>query len=197
MKEEIITTIISILNALIPVAHASEEAVSAVEQSLPGMLGINWKGFIGQLVNFAIVLFVLWKWVFGPLGQKLEERTTKIEQSLKNADEIELKHRQAEEHRQAEIEKARIEASEIIVKAQKTAEQTKEEIVAEARASTERMMEQTKAQMASEKNKLMAEVREEAASLVVAATEKILREKIDTKKDESLIKESLQSVKGK
>lgn len=197
MKEEIITTIISILNALIPVAQAAEEAAHEAQQSLPGMLGINWKGFIGQLVNFAIVLFVLWKWVFGPLGKKLEERTAKIEESLKNADEIEAKHKEAEEHRKAEIEKARIEASEIIVKAQKTAEQTKEQIVAEARAATERMMEQTKTQLASEKSKLMQEVREEAASLVVMATEKILREKIDPKKDESLIKESLQSIKGK
>jgi F0F1-type ATP synthase membrane subunit b/b' len=40
----------------------------------------------------------------------------------------------------------------------------------------------------------MAEVREEAATLVVAATEKILREKIDVKKDEQLIKESLKNI---
>jgi F-type H+-transporting ATPase subunit b len=163
-------------------------------QSVTALLGLDWKLFIAQLINFAVVLFVLWKWVFKPLGKKLEERSAKIEQSINQSAEVEKKLVEAESFRQAEMEKVRAEANAAIAQAQKNAEKAKEQIMAEAKANSDKMLEQTKKEIESERIKLMAEVREEAATLVVAATEKILREKIDVKKDEQLIKESLKNI---
>ncbi len=162
--------------------------------SVTALLGLDWKLFIAQLFNFAIVLFVLWKWVFKPLGKKLEDRTAKIEQSIKNSAEVEKKLQDAEQYRQAEMEKVREQANSVIAKAQKGAEEVRLQILAEAKVNGEKLLENAKKEIANEKAKLLAEVREEAATLVVAATEKILREKIDVKKDEQLIKESLKSI---
>jgi F-type H+-transporting ATPase subunit b len=188
------THLIEILvNHIIPTVHAATEA-SEAPQGITGLLGLNLKLFIAQLVNFSIVLFVLWKWVFGPLGKKLQERTETIEKSLKHAEEIEQKHKDAESARLAEIEKARIEASEIITRAQKMAETTKDQIVAEAKAVAEKVNAQALVQIENEKKKLIAEVREEAATMVVAATERIIKEKLDPKRDEALIKESLKTL---
>ena len=176
----------------IPAAHAADAATA--NPSVTTLFGLNWKLFIAQLINFGIILFVLWKWVFGPLGKKLEERSDKIEKSLKQAEEIEEKHRQAEQARLAEIEKAYKEAGSIIEAAQKTANQTKDQIIAEAKQASERLQAQTKQQLQDEKAKLLQEVRQEAANMVVAATEKIIRQKLDPKKDEQLIKESLKDI---
>lgn len=180
-----------IFHIIVPVAHAAE---NGNDQSVTALLGLNWKLFIAQLVNFGIVLFVLWKWVFGPVGTKLQERTDRIEKSLQQAKEIEEKHEAAEQQRILEIERARKEANEIVDKAQKAAIQTKEQILAEAKQASDKMIEQTKQQLADEKNKLMREVREEVAGLVVMATEKLLRSKLDPHKDEQLIKESLKNI---
>lgn len=183
-----------ILHHIVPVAHAAAE--EAQTGGVAGLLGINWKLFVAQLINFAIVLFVLWKWVFGPLGKKLQERTEKIEKSLNQSKEIEEKLRNAEDTRLQEIEKARKDANDIVLKAQKAAEQTKEGILAEAKKSAEGLIEQARKQIESEKNRLMTEIKEETANMVVMATEKIIREKLDPKKDEHLIKESLKDIKG-
>jgi len=181
-----------ILHLIIPVAHAAESTGSS--PSVTELFGLNWKLFLAQLINFGVVLFVLWKWVFGPIGAKLQERTDRIEKSLQQAREIEEKHKAAEAARMAEIERARKEANEIVDRAQAAANQTKEQILAEAKQSAEKLLAQTKQQLADEKNKLMREVREEAAGLVVLATEKLLREKIDQQKDQHIIKESLKNV---
>ena len=181
-----------IFYSLIPVAHA---AGSAASSSNPAVLfGLDWKLFLAQLFNFAIILFVLWKWVFGPIGKKLAERTDKIEKSLQQVKEIEEKHKQAEADRILEIEKARKEANTIVEKAQVAANHTKDQILADAKLASEKMILQAKQVLADEKNKLMREVREEAATLVVAAAERLLREKIDVKKDQELIKESLKNL---
>ncbi len=182
-----------ILQILIPVAHAAE--TGAADDSVTALLGIDWKLFIAQLFNFAIVLIVLWRWVFKPLTTKLEQRSAKIEKSIKESQEIQDQLKGVEQYRKAEVEKIRGEANEIILKAQKTAEANKEEIIAEAKKSAERVLEQSKKELASEKSKLLIEVKEEAANLIVAATEKILREKLDPKKDAELIKESLKGLK--
>ncbi|MHB8871288.1 MAG: F0F1 ATP synthase subunit B [Candidatus Doudnabacteria bacterium] len=185
-----------ILHILIPIAHAAEANVSDVaNDSVTALLGLDWKLFIAQLINFAIVLIVLWRWVFKPLGAKLEQRTAKIEKSIKESQEIQDQLKQVEQYRKAEMEKIRGEANEIVAKAQKTAEMNKEQIIAEAKKGAEKVLEQSKKELASEKEKLLAEVREEAATLVVAATEKILREKLDSKRDVELIKESLKGLR--
>ena len=186
-----------ILSFILPVAQAAAEAAVEAEQQsegIVGTLGLDLKLLIGQLVNFGIVFFVLWKWVFTPLSKKLEERRETIDKSLKQAEEIEAKHKQAEEHRLAQIEKARLEASEIVTKAQKAAVETKDQIMAEAKASAEKVVSNAKTEIEAEKTKLLAEVRQEAANMVVMATEKIIRQKLDEKKDRELIKESLKGI---
>jgi F-type H+-transporting ATPase subunit b len=162
--------------------------------TITGLFGLDWKLFLAQLFNFAIIIFVLWRWVFKPLGRKLEERSEKIELSIKHSEEVEEKLKDAEKFRQIEMEKVRKDANEAIAQAQKNAELVKTQILTEAKASSEKMLEQAKKEIESEKSKAMAEIREEAATLVIAATEKILREKIDPKKDAELIKEGLKNI---
>ncbi|MDB4940218.1 MAG: atpF [Candidatus Doudnabacteria bacterium] len=163
-------------------------------QSVTALLGLDWKLFLAQLFNFVIVLFVLWRWVFKPLGKKLEERTSKIELSIKHSEEVEQKLKEAEKYRQAEMEKVRAEANTAIAQAQKNAELVKQQILAEAKVSSDKMLEQAKKEIEGEKSRAMADIRTEAANLIVSATEKILREKLDPKRDEQLIKESLKDI---
>ncbi len=158
------------------------------------LLGLNWELFIAQLVNFAIVLFVLWKWVFTPLGKKLTERSEKIEKSIAQQADIEAQHAAAAKFRKEEMAKAQAEAAAVIDRAQVTAKKTGEQIVADARKASEQLVAQTKVQLEDEKAKLIREVKEYAATLVTMATEKIIREKLDSAKDQELIKETLKTL---
>lgn len=189
--------ILSIAEIFIKTVHAAEEAGHAAEGSggIAAMFGLSGKLFIAQLVNFGIVLFVLWKWVFGPVTRALEKRTQKIEQSLVTAKQVEDERVNFETWRKEEISKARKEASEIITKAQSEAEVVKSNLLEQTKVEQQRVVDKAKAEVAQESAKAIESAKQELAHLVVQATEKIIREKLDEKKDKALIASALQSVK--
>ncbi|MDP3740876.1 MAG: F0F1 ATP synthase subunit B [bacterium] len=160
-----------------------------------GTLGLNWKLFLAQLVNFGIVLLVLWKWVFKPLVGALEGRRQKIEASIKQAGEIEKRLVEFEKHREQEIAKARVEAAEILKKASIGAEIAKQEIAAVAQTQAEKILSDAGKLIEAERIQMFRELREEVANLTVMATEKILREKLDEKKDKKIVEEIIQNMK--
>jgi F-type H+-transporting ATPase subunit b len=193
-----------ILLAVETTSQAAPHVVDAVqaaatahegETSLLGTLGIDWKLFLAQLVNFGIVLFVFWKWVVKPLGNTLTQRQERIEQGLKNADLMDSEKKKFDEWKLAEMKKVRTEADNILRTTTDTANQIKQETIADAQKQANKVMEQAKVSMESEKTQMMKEAKQEIATLVVAASEKILRGKLDAKKDQELISESVKTVK--
>ena len=178
---------------LIPIAHAQEAA--APSGGVAATLGLNAKLFIAQLINFGVLLFVLWKFAFTPIAKALTERTEKIEKSLNDADRIAKEKQEFEQWRQSEMTKARQEASSIVTAAQTEAQKAKQQIAADTKAEQEKIVNQAKQQIESEKVKQLAEAKSELANIVTTATEKILRKKLDDKTDKELIKESLAHVK--
>lgn len=160
-----------------------------------GTLGINWKLFIAQLVNFGIVLFIFWKWVVKPLGSTLTKRQERIEEGLKNADRMIDEKKKFEDWKTAEMKKVRNEADHILRTTTDTANKLRQETIVEAQSQANKIMEQAKATMESEKNQMMKEAKQEISTLVVAASEKILRGKLDPKKDQELINESVKHIK--
>lgn len=178
---------------------ATEAAIEAknVEETsggVVGSLGLNWKLFIAQLINFSIILFVLWKWVFTPVAKKLTERTEKIEKSLFDVDKITKEKQDFEIWKNAEISKAKTEAIGIITKGQSEAIKVKDSILLKAKEEQQKLIEQAKAQILSEKTRALSDAKTELANLITQATEKILKKKLDEKTDKELIKESLESL---
>ena len=146
---------------------------------------------IAQLVNFAIVLFVLWKFAYGPIMKTLNDRTKKIEKGLKDADDAKKKLAEITIEEKEVLKKARVESQEIIKKAEDAAKKSADNIVVEAKKQMEKMIEDAKKSIEQEKSKMMTEVKSEIAGLVVAATEKIIGEKLDKNKDKELIEKSI------
>lgn len=167
----------------------------ATEPNFIGTLGLNWKLFLAQLINFGIVILILWKWVFKPVAGALETRRQKIEDSVRKAEEIEAGLKEFESSRGEQMKKTRAEAESIIQKATAAGESSKTEILGAAKAQAENILAQAKASIAQEKQKMFGELREEVANLTVMATERILREKLDEKRDRAMIEEVIKSIK--
>jgi F-type H+-transporting ATPase subunit b len=165
------------------------------KQSVLGTLGIDWKLFLAQLVNFGIVLFVFWRWVVKPLGKTLTDRQHRIESGLKNADYMEAEKKKFEEWKLAEMKKVRTEADHVLRMTNDTANKIKQDTIVEAQREASALVAQAKASIESEKVQMLKEIKQDVATLVVAASEKILHAKIDAKKDHELIAESLREVK--
>src|SRR6185436_9587788 len=165
------------------------------DQSVLGTLGIDWKLFIAQLINFGIVLFIFWKWVVKPLGSTLTKRQERIEAGLKNAEHMDIEKKKFEDWKIQEMKKVRGEADNILRTTTDMANKIKQETIVEAQNQANKVLEQAKANIESEKVQMMKEVKQEVATLVVMASEKILRHKLDPRKDHELINESMKGAK--
>lgn len=176
--------------------HVEEAAEKHAEEDtgIVGLFGLNWKLFLAQLVNFGIILFILWKFVFGPVIKGMQDRTSKIENALNDSDRIEKEKLEFETWKQGEMSKARTEAGQIISEAKTTAESTKQNILEQAKQEQNNLLEKAKQQLEAEKQKVVQEAKAEIANLVVSSTEKILKAKLDSKTDAKLIAESLKGV---
>ncbi|EKE19699.1 MAG: hypothetical protein ACD_8C00124G0048 [uncultured bacterium] len=153
---------------------------------------IDWKLIIAQLVNFGIVLFVLKQFAYGPMLKMMNERTAKIEKGIKDAEKAGKKLEEITQKEKEVLVEARKAAQEIVSKAEGVAMKNKEEIIVEAKSQAERILTDGIKKIEHEKSKMMQEVKGEIADLVVAATGKLIDEKIDAKKDAELIAKSIQ-----
>jgi F-type H+-transporting ATPase subunit b len=179
----------------IAAAQAAETAVQETSPSFIGTLGLNWKLFFGQLVNFGIVIFVLWKWVFTPLTDALEKRRRTIEDGLRKAEEYEQQLQTLEERKREEIGAAKKEASGILQKAADDGAAIAREMAEKAKRAAEKIAAEAKAEALLERDRILQEAREELANLVTMATERLLRRKLDGEADRELIRQSIQEVR--
>ena len=161
------------------------------DQGVIGLFGLDWKLFLAQLVNFAIVLFVLWRWVFKPVVSGMEARTKKIEDSLNTADQVNKDKEEFEQWKNKEMVNARHEATAIISEAKKTASETKDQILEQAKVEQQQILDQSKIELEQQKAKTLEEAKGSIADLVILSAEKLLRAKLDGKNDAKLISEIL------
>ena len=178
------------------VLSVTEKVVeTVVPNGVVGTLGLNWQLFLAQLINFSVVLFILWKWVFRPVVRALEARRERIEDSIKKAEMIERQMKESEALREQKVRSATAEAQEIIKKSQSLAEQTRTEAMVATKAEAEKMISRGQKTLEAKKQEILREIKGEMANLVVIAVEKILKEKLDEKKDRELINRVIAQIK--
>ncbi len=161
---------------------------------LISQLGINWKLLLASIVNFFILFFLLRKFAYRPILSMLEKREKMIADSVERSKALEQAAKDLDAERAAELKQVRIEASKVLEQAQQTAGQLKAESVAAAKAEAARLMDTTKAELKAEREALHRQVKAEVADLVVAATEKILDEKLTADADRKLVERTLEKV---
>jgi len=185
---------------IIDIAHASETASEVAESSatssdgILASMGINAPLFIFQLLNFAIVFVILWYLILKPLTRKLTERQKMIDESIENSKKIDQMLRQGELGFQEKIDMAKAEARMILERAKIDADALTDSSRQKTKEELGALVESAKNKIMAERSQMLTGLREETASIVVAALEKILSEKIDSKKDNKLISEALSKL---
>lgn len=131
-----------------------------------------------MVVIFGIVFLLLWKFGFPMITDMVDQRSAKIAQSLKDADEIQARMAAWKEEHAQMLEEARKTQSAIL----KEASETKARIVAdaktEARTAADKILSEAKIQIEAEKSAALADVRREVALLSVQVAEKVLRHEL-------------------
>src|SRR3954454_24086975 len=154
-------------------------------------LGISGPALVAQIVNFIIVLFILNRFLVGPITRTLLDRRARIEQGLKDAEQARADRERAEQERLNALQEARREANEILVRAQRVASETREQDIAATRAELDRMRERATAEIDAEKQRAIAELRGEVTDLALAAAGRVVGESMPGDRQRKLVADFL------
>jgi F-type H+-transporting ATPase subunit b len=178
---------------LLAVASGAGAAVSALaaEEGSAGGLTINLFWVIVSGLNFLLFFAIIWTFAFKPLSQMLGERRDRIEQGLKDAEQARTDRENAEQERLATLAEARREANEVLARAQKVAQETREADIAATRQELERMRVRAAADIEAEKGRAIADLRAEVADLALAAAGRVVGESMTDDRQRRLVQEFL------
>lgn len=160
-----------------------------------GALGVDGKAFIIQLVTFVLAFLVLKKWAFGPILRLLDERRELIENGVKLGEEMKQERATLDAKMTAELSKARKEADGIIAVAQENGREVIRESEDKAKAKADGIIADAKSRIDQETARARKNLEKEMVSLVSEATEAIIGEKVDAKKDSALVERALKGQK--
>jgi F-type H+-transporting ATPase subunit b len=147
-----------------------------------------------QVANFLILLYLLNRFLFKPVLGRLDERSSKISKGLEDAKAAARDREQAKAEREAAVEEARKEAQAMIARANKIADDTRNEILAKAREEAEKVAARARDEIRAEKERAMAELRGQVADLALAAAGKLVRSEMDGQTQRRLVEEFLADV---
>ena len=159
------------------------------------LFGVDWKLMLAQLINFAIVVFVLWKFAIKPLMQTMEKRNNEIEQGLSDAKAAADRLDEVEAEIKAKLQENKTEAIVILDKAKKQSEENRQASVERTKQEEETVIRKAKEQIASEKDSMVTEVKKEVADMIVVALRKILSEDLAKDIDHKYIEKVLSEQK--
>ncbi len=158
---------------------------------------IDWKLMIAQLINFGIVVFVVWRFGLQPLIGTMDKRNKEIEKGLADAKRIEEEIKQLAVTKEEIIKEAKKQAENVRQEAEAAAEAQRQETLTRVRIEAAKVLEEEKQKFAVEKERLLHEVRRQAASLIVQATAKVLGKTVTPTLDRKVVEESIQEVVNK
>ncbi|MFA6522584.1 MAG: F0F1 ATP synthase subunit B [Patescibacteria group bacterium] len=173
--------------------EVQEESENAIEK-VAGQFGLNGSMFAAQLVNFVIVLGVLWVFAYKPIMKLLDERQVKIEKSMKQADEIEKRVVAIEKEHEAAVTAAKKEAQTIITAAQAQGEARRNEIIDAAKREVERVIVKGKEQLQAEREEMLRDLRKDLVDISMKAAARILQHSLDEHKSSSMAEEVVRKM---
>lgn len=156
-------------------------------------LGINWALLIAQIINFVAMVVILQRLLYKPVLNMLQKRTERIEESIKEADQVKEQLASAKKDYDEEMSRARQEAAQVVAQAQERARAQESEILAQARQEADRIRADAREQVERERDQMMGEVKNQIAELVTLTASRVLQAEVSNKHDQ-LIAESLESL---
>jgi F-type H+-transporting ATPase subunit b len=153
-------------------------------------LGIDWTKLIAQTVNFAVVLFVLWKFAYRPVLAMLEARRQKVEESMVNAERIKSELARTEAARQDVLDQANTQANKLLEEARAAAAKVQEAETQKAIKAAEEIITKAKEAGAAERAQLLGELRREVGKLVVETTKKVTGKVLTAEDQQRLAEET-------
>jgi F-type H+-transporting ATPase subunit b len=156
--------------------------------------GVDVPKLIFQVINFLLLLYLLNRFLFGSVIRMLDERKGRISKGLEDAEAAARDRELARAEREAALDEARKEAQTMIARATKIADDSKAEILAEAKAQAEKATNKARGEITAEKDRALAELRTHVAELALEAAGRLVKSEMDGPTQRRLVEDFLSEV---
>lgn len=177
----------TLVNSVTVVAAEGESGDNPLLSLSPGLM-------VWTMIMFLITLFVLKKYVFGPVGEMIDKRRQKIEDDISQAERSRDEAVQMLENYKVQLADARKEADELRDRGRREGERERASIVTAAEGQRERIMADTKQQIDAQSQAALQSVRGDVASIALAAAEKVTRKSLTDADHRRLVEEALKEI---
>jgi F-type H+-transporting ATPase subunit b len=160
-------------------------------QNLLSALGINWKLLVTQALAFAILVWILGKFVYPPLIRSIDERRRTIEAGLQEAKESREALDQAEVKVETLLAEARQEAEEIVIRSREDSAALVADAEKRASERAERIVQEARTRLEADVQVARQALKSDVVQLVAVATKRIIDEKLDPHRDAEIIRSAL------
>ena len=138
-----------------------------------------WQEVVVGTVAFALLCYVLMKYVFPRMEETFAARVDAIEGGIKRAEEAQAEANRTLEQYRAQLAEARTEAAQIRDEARVEGQRIVEELRGEAQAEAARIIQRGEEQLRAERESLAAELRRDLGRLAVDLAARIVGESLE------------------
>ena len=159
-------------------------------------LGINAPSLIVFVVNFLLLLGVLYLFAYKPILRVMDRRSNQIRESLEAADRAREEAASSQADTRTQLQEARVEGQRLIEQARQMADRYREEERERVRQESEAALDRAREDIQRERDAAIAEVRSHVADLAVTAAERVIERSLDRDAHQELIDRVLQEGEG-
>jgi F-type H+-transporting ATPase subunit b len=156
-----------------------------------GALGFDGNAFLIQLITFLLAFWILERYAFKPILKIMQQRRETIESGVALGEQMKQERAELEKKVGQMIHDARVQADGIIANAQEAGKDAIKEAEDKARSKAAGILKEAEARIEQDTARARKTLEKELVGLISDATEAIIQEKVDAKKDASLIERAL------
>lgn len=154
---------------LMPLASVTEPV-----EALAHKFGVTWPLLIAQILNFCVVVGLLYQFAFKPILTTLDQRQKKIEEGLQQSEAARAALSEAESKSKDLLAQATKEAKALLEEAKRLGETMKQEQTKAAYLAAEDILQKAQERIQLDYAQMTQDLQKELVRLVALTTEKVL-----------------------
>jgi F-type H+-transporting ATPase subunit b len=158
-----------------------------------GVIDINGTVIV-EMLTFLLMLAILARYVYPEVVKIAEARQRAIAEQLTEAERAKEEAEARLEEARRHLDEARQTAQQVVDTANKSGEQVRQDLKQKAEEEARRIGESARKEIEAERERALQSARNEVASMVVAATQKVIGETLDDPKHHQLIERAIEEV---
>ena len=155
---------------------------------------INTTDLVAQIINFILLVGLLYRLLYKPVKEFMDNRTNEIEQRIRFAEENQAAAETLRQELEAQARDSQKQARQFLDEAARRAEQMQADMIDEARKEAEALIQRAQEETRLEKEKAWAELKESVGELSLLLASKVIEDSLDEARHHQLIDETLQQL---